>query len=235
MPTRGRPDFVLQSIRYFQQQDYANRELIILDDSEKDLTPLLPSDLRIRYERVSGNLSIGAKRNRACLLARGSIIAQWDDDDWYASDRLSIQVAPLLNDTADISGLYAITFFDLANWKFWRCTSALHARLFVGDVAGGTLVFTRKLWEQGAQYPDASLAEDAGLLRRALADGARLARLPGESHYLYTRHDANTWRFLCGEHLDSQGWHTLKEPNLPAADRAFYRGYSGWGYDPSSI
>jgi len=235
MPTGGRPHFVLQSIRYFQQQDYANRELIILDDGGQDLAPLLPADARIRYERLSRRLSIGTKRTRACALARGSIIAQWDDDDWYAPDRLSVQVAPILDGSADITGLFGVTFFDLPSWRFWRCTPDLHARLFVGDVVAGTLLFARKLWDQGAQYPDISLAEDAYFLQRAVAAGARLARLPADGHFLYTRHGHNTWHFQCGTYLDPRGWQAVDEPELPAADLAFYRACAAQRCDGKSI
>jgi GT2 family glycosyltransferase len=38
MVTRNRPEFVLQSIRYFERQDYANRELIIVDDGDEPPT-----------------------------------------------------------------------------------------------------------------------------------------------------------------------------------------------------
>jgi O-antigen biosynthesis protein len=225
MPTGGRVPFVLQSIRYFQRQDYPNRELIILDDGGADLAPLLPADGRIRYERLPAGLSIGAKRNRACALARGGIVAQWDDDDWCAPDRLSVQVAPILNGSADVTGFSGTVFFDLPNWKFWRCTPDLHARLFVADVAGGTLVFARRIWDQLAQYPDVSLAEDAYFLQQAIAGGARLVRLPAGRHYIYLRHGHNTWNFACGTYLDARGWQSLAagEADFPAVDRAFYR------------
>src|SRR5262249_23506482 len=155
--------FVLQSVRYFQRQDYPNRELIIVDDGAADLTGLLPDDLRIRYVRVPHGQSIGAKRNRACELARGSIIAHWDDDDWYAPGRLTAQVAPLLSGEVDISALTADVFFDLSGWRFWRCSPELHRQLFVEDVHGGTLVYSHRIWAHLARFPDVSLAEDAAL------------------------------------------------------------------------
>jgi predicted O-methyltransferase YrrM len=122
MPTRGRGDYVLQAVRYFLRQDYPARELIIVDDDTQDLTPRLPADPRIRYLRTPPGLSIGAKRNRACRLATGEIIAQWDDDDWYGPQRLSAQAAPLLAGQADITGLETGVFFELERWRFWRCT-----------------------------------------------------------------------------------------------------------------
>ena len=37
MPTRNRKRFVLQSIEYFKRQDYAPRELVILDGGDENL------------------------------------------------------------------------------------------------------------------------------------------------------------------------------------------------------
>jgi glycosyltransferase involved in cell wall biosynthesis len=222
MPTRGRVVFVLQSIRYFQRQDYPARELIIVDDGTDDLASQLPDDAHIRYLRLPPGQSIGAKRNRACTLARGSLIAHWDDDDWYAPSRLSAQAAPLLAGAADISGLTGTVFFDLTRWEFWGCTPELHRRLFVEDVHGGTLVYRRHVWEHLAHYPNQSLAEDAALLRQAVRRGARLCHLPNDNLFLYLRHTGNAWSFACGQYLDPQGWRRMAEPMLPLADRAFY-------------
>lgn len=226
MPTRDRPDFVLQSIRYFQQQDYPHRELIIVDDGPTGLQQQLPDDPRIRYVHLSAGRSIGAKRNYACSLAQGRFIAQWDDDDWYAPNRLSAQVAPILTGAIDISGLTGTIFFDLEAWAFWGCTPRLHQRLFVEDVHGGTLVYDRRVWEKLAQYPDRSLAEDAFFLRQALRRGARMHRLANDHLFIYLRHATNSWSFRCGHFLDGQGWQRLAEPDLSPADRAFYAAHS---------
>ena len=222
MPTRDRRDFVLQSVRYFQRQDYPASELIILDDDATDTLAELRGDSRIRYLRLPERTSIGAKRNQGCAAARGSIIAHWDDDDWYAPNRLTAQVAQLAEGKADVSGLSAGVFFDLSSWQFWRCTADLHRRLFVGDVHGGTLVFKRRVWEQGARYPDRSLAEDAWFLHDALRRGARVERLAGEGLFVYLRHADCSWKFACGQFIDARGWQRVEEPPLPPEDRAFY-------------
>jgi glycosyltransferase involved in cell wall biosynthesis len=226
MPTRDRTAYVWQSIRYFERQSYPVRELIILDDGAEDLSHQIPHDRRIRYVRLPRGQSIGAKRNLGCELAQGSIIAQWDDDDWYAPGRLGAQVAPLLSGEADISALTAGVFFDLPAWQFWSCTPELHQRLFVHDVHGGTLVYQRRIWAQLARYPDASLGEDAAFLRRAIRLGARLCRLPNANLFIYVRHAKNAWSFLPGQHLERQGWHRVAEPMLPTADRPFYAALS---------
>ena len=233
MPTRGRAVWVQQAVRYFQRQDYPERELIIVDERPTDTgrpdeaEEALASAIRacgdsVRYIRLEPGLTIGAKRNRACELARGEIVAQWDDDDWYAPDRLRRQVAPILAGEADITGLEAGVFFELAPWRFWRCTPALHRRLFAADVHGGTLVFRRDVWARQAHYPNVSLAEDAYFLRTALRHGARLKKLANEGSFVYLRHGQNAWNFPCGQYVDPAGWLAAPEPSLPTDERAFY-------------
>jgi glycosyltransferase involved in cell wall biosynthesis len=226
MPTRNRADYVLQSIQYLQRQDWSNWELIILDDGDDGLASRLPDDARVRYYPVPRGQSIGAKRNRGCSLAQGEFIAQWDDDDWYGPQRLSAQLAPLLAGQADISGLQDTPFFDLDRWTLWRCTPALHRRLFVEDVHGGTLVYRRELWQRTGGYPDRSLAEDAWFLRQAIRAGGRLVRLSGQGHFVYLRHSSNSWAFVCGQYLDPQGWQRIDMSLLPTDAAAFYAGRS---------
>ncbi|MCU0493398.1 MAG: glycosyltransferase [Chloroflexaceae bacterium] len=222
MPTHNRPAYMQQAMHYFQQQSYPQRELLIIDDGDADQQGNIPADRRIRYLHLPERQSIGAKRNRACALAQGDYIAQWDDDDWYGPERLRSQLTPLLAGQADITAFVTDLFFDLDRWAFWRCTPQLHRRMFVEDVHGGTLVYRRQVWEQLARYPDRSLAEDAALLRQALRYGARLQRLNGAGHFIYLRHGQNSWRFACGQQTDPGGWQQVPEPATLAADRSFY-------------
>ncbi|HUC16322.1 MAG TPA: glycosyltransferase family A protein [Acetobacteraceae bacterium] len=221
MPTYGRPVFALQAVRYFLRQDYPARELVILDDGPEGLAARLPFDERLRYVRLP-RLKIGAKRNAGCALARGSIIAQWDDDDWYGAGRLSAQIAPLLAGKADITGIRGTKVFDLERWQAWTCTPRLHRLMYRHDVHGGTLVFFRRLWEQQAHYPNRSLAEDAHFLARLVRAGARLSRIEDRGHFVYIRHGRNTWSFRSGRFLDPSGWRSVPGVPVPAEDRPFY-------------
>jgi glycosyltransferase involved in cell wall biosynthesis len=227
MPTRNRVEFALQAIRYFQRQDYPERELVIVDDGDDDLRRRLPADPRIIYLRSPAGTSIGAKRNLACEAARGSLIAHWDDDDWFGPTRLSDQVAPIAAGQADLTGLICTAVLDLAEWRFWTWTPELHSRLLVQNVHGGTLLYRRDVWMRAGRYPDYSLAEDAWLLHNAVRRGARLWRLSGDGRFIYVRHGTNSWKFVNGRHGDPAGWLPVREPDVPPADRAFYEARSG--------
>jgi len=223
MPTKDRPDFALQAVGYFLAQDYRNTELIVLEDGTSSLAGRLPDDQRIRHV-VTGRAqrSIGAMRNEACQLARGEIVAHWDDDDWYGPGRISRQVAAIGAGEADITALRDSIVFDLAAWRFWRLRPDLHRRLFVRDVHGGTLVYRRSVWEEKARFPDRSLAEDAAFLEQAMGRGARLRALDAAGVFIYLRHGRNAWQFACGLIGDPAGWQSVPEPDLPPQARGFY-------------
>ncbi len=222
-PTRQRPEFALQAVRYFLAQDYPARELLVLEDGTPSLAGRLPEDPRIRYVATwAAARSIGAMRNEACRLARGDIVAHWDDDDWYGPERLSRQAAAIVAGSADITALRHSLMLDLPTWRFWRCRPELHRRLFVRDVHGGTLVYRRQIWAEKARFPDRSLAEDAAFLDQAVRRGARLQPVDAAGIFVYVRHGANAWGLACGVTGGAAGWEAVPEPDLPPQERAFY-------------
>jgi glycosyltransferase involved in cell wall biosynthesis len=212
MPTFNRRAFIPLAIQHFLAQNYPNRELVIIDDGDDAVGDLVGAVPNVRYIRLHQRMTIGAKRNLACREARGELIAQWDDDDWYASDRLSYQARPILDGEADLTGLENTYMLELPAGHFWTTQPQLHQRMFVGDVHGGTLVFRKNLLNNGLRYPEVNLAEDAGLLKQALRRGKRLARLPNPGVFVYVRHGENAWQFAPGKFIDPQGWRTIDPP-----------------------
>jgi Glycosyl transferase family 2 len=221
MPTGDRVEYALQAVRYFQRQDYPERELIIVDDGLDDLGERLPSDPRIVYLRAPRGESIGAKRNLACEHASGEFMAQWDDDDWHGASRLSVQLAPLLDGNADITGLGETTFFNVRKWRFWRPNRERYSAMFDYDVHGGTLTFRREVWKQLARYPDLSLEEDAWFLREVVDRGARLRCVTCDSSvFMYVRHGGNAWALRAE---GDNAYIETGEPVFSEEDRRFYR------------
>ena len=108
------------------------------------------------------------------------ILAHWDDDDWYSPARVESQITPLIEGAADITALECSYVYRVADGGCWTISPELHRRMFIGDVHGGTLVYRRAVWDAGIRYPAVDLAEDAVFLRRALAAGRRLAKLPSD-------------------------------------------------------
>jgi hypothetical protein len=215
MPTFNRRKFVPQALEYFCNQDYSNKELVIVDDGDDPVEDLVSEFPDITYIRLESRTSIGAKRNLACHAARGEIIAHWDDDDWYSPDRIRYQTAPILKGEADITGLENSYVFEIPTETFWTTKENLHKRMFVGDVHGGTLVFRKEILKRGLNYPEIDLAEDAWLVHRAVKKGFRLQRLSNPGVFVYVRHSSNAWRECQpGKFLDPEGWQKILSPKL---------------------
>jgi len=225
MPTYNRRPFVPLALESFRRQSYPNTELIVVDDGEDAVGDLCTGVPRVRYIRLRRRASIGAKRNVACGEARGEVIAHWDDDDWYAPDRLRYQAEPILSGETDLTGLVGSLVMELPDCQFWTIQPNLHATMFVGDVHGGTLAFRRSLLERGVRYPESNLAEDAALLRQAVRRGMRLSRLDNDGLFVYVRHGRNAWgEFAPGSFLDPAGWRRIDPPDgVPTEVLAAYR------------
>jgi glycosyltransferase involved in cell wall biosynthesis len=222
MPTYNRRLFVPQAIQYFLRQDYPNKELVIVDDGSDAVADLIPPHAQIRYVRLNQKVSIGTKRNMAVEQSKGKIIVHWDDDDWYATNRISYQVEPLLAKKAKVCGLETGFIYDLLADTFWSCDADLHAMMFYADIHGGSIVYTREVWEKYARYPDASLAEDAAFLR-AVAHKVHIIKLPNHNVFIYLRHNSNAWEFICGNFINPSAWKRIPPPVfLSEGDLQFY-------------
>jgi hypothetical protein len=126
---------------------------------------------------------------------------------------LRYQAMPILMGLTDISGLENGFVLQLPECEFWTMKSSLHARMFVGDVHGGTLVYRRELFSEGLRYPEINLAEDAALLQAARNRGHRLLRLSHPGVFVYVRHGINAWKeFAPGRFIDPSGWERTEPP-----------------------
>ena len=82
MPTFGRADYVAESIAMFLEQDYPNKELIIVNDCPGQTLEGRFPNVRIINSPARWQ-HLGDKRNHAIELSNGEFIAVWDDDDVY--------------------------------------------------------------------------------------------------------------------------------------------------------
>jgi len=99
VPTFNRQNRHEALYRCFQQQDYADRDMWVLDDSGDPSTffcSLRNSDERVHYIHQPGRLSIGHKRNILIEHAAGDVIAHFDDDDDYKPGYLSAMLERLV-------------------------------------------------------------------------------------------------------------------------------------------
>jgi glycosyltransferase involved in cell wall biosynthesis len=217
MPTADRREFVGRAIRYFQRQDYPSRELVVVDDGMDRVEDAIPADPRIRYVPLERPLVLGAKRNRACELARGEVIVHWDDDDWTAPRRLSYQIGELERHAADVCGLARQLYLDPARRAAWRYEYPSSRRPWV---AGNTLCYPRELWSRNP-FRELAVGED----NRFVWSGAvrNVLQLADHSFHVGVIHDGNASRKATSDPY----WRSIPVEEVEAllgTDAAFYLG-----------
>jgi len=188
MVTANRLAIAKRAVECFKSQSYPNKELIIIDDGSQDYSPILAgipsSDFCYhRIEKKEGTY-LGQLRNISLDKANGDILAQWDDDDWYHPDRLSIQVSQLTD------GIKACTLSK----TLMHINSTEHQESpFLGGLKSGvpgTIVHFRN---DDIRYPNIKKAEDTEYLNEWTKQG--YFKLADEYAYLFLRsfHGSNTW------------------------------------------
>ena len=215
MPTADRRAFAVQAIRYFERQDYANRELIVIDDGASSIEDVVQSD-RVRYIRLNRRRSMGDKHNLACEAARGEIILHWDDDDWMAPWRISYQAEQLRPQPAEtLSGLSQLMFWDPRAASAWEYIYPPADRPWV---AGGTFCYRRRFWEQ-RRFPDMNEGADTVFVWGLR--NARVQALSNHAFYVAVIHVRNT----SPKRTNTFGWRPLAVntiENLLGGDLEFY-------------
>ena len=93
-PVYNAEKYIGTTVRSIKEQDYADWELILVDDCSTDATPtvcrqLAASDPRIRYVRQDKNSGPAAARNKGLDLATGEWLAFIDSDDTVERNFLS--------------------------------------------------------------------------------------------------------------------------------------------------
>jgi glycosyltransferase involved in cell wall biosynthesis len=180
-PTYGRPTghqwLLEETIESFLRQDYADKELIVLNDCPgQELACQAPGVTVVNIPRRFR--SLGEKYNAAIALATGDLIAPWEDDDIALPWRLSMSRRCL--GQADYYNPLGYWFLD---------SEGLHADHPIG-VSHGCSLFTRKAFDLVAGYPNLSGAQDQGLHDRLLGH-PQVARVnsdplgPREWYYIY--------------------------------------------------
>ena len=183
MPTYNRREFVAHAIRYFLRQDYPHKELVILDDGTDAVADLVPHVPTIRYIRLDQRIALGAKLNLACSQAAGSIMALWDDDDWYASRRLSYQVAALRTDQTDVCGINKLLYYDLVNHHAYQYQYPANQRVWISS-----LCFTKDLWKQHS-FAEINVGMDGAFIWATAPD--RITVLADPTISVHMIHDRN--------------------------------------------
>ncbi len=235
-PTYSRPAFLLRAVKQFLQQHWQRTELIVLDDSPKELRAVLPQSSRVKVKYIDEHLPLGTKHNMGLDIAQGDLLAHWDDDDWQSPRRLTTQVEALALGKTDICGFATDVLLTTGDAKFWQFDRAFYGNNpkhgFVGNspinygvpFMDGSAMFRRSVVGT-VRYPSLQVSQKVQFLYDLhKLNGARLLRLPNDGMYIYVRHGSrshakNTWQYLKDRRLTQ-----IAQPTwFPQSDLDFYR------------
>lgn len=203
MPTmRGRERLASLAIECWAEQDYSERELVLVLDEGMG-TPWLPGGAGgpIRLVWTPGQATIGEKFNAGIEAAAGDLLALWADDDWQASWRLARQAALFERfPELDIAGCDRMLYLDLETLqaaRYWYVPGIVTNAYLVG----GTMTFRRRFWEE-RPFEASSSGEDNRWVQGRMG-GPNVLSQPDESFYVAMRHGRNTGQVpsaLWGQH-----------------------------------
>ncbi|WP_430318108.1 glycosyltransferase family 2 protein [Pseudomonas nitroreducens] len=130
-PTWNRESLLPFAYRSFCSQSVESLEWVVIDDSDKPSAFMESlSDSRVVYRHLPSQKTIGEKRNLANEIARGDIIAHFDDDEVYAPNYLAAMLGQMRLHGADFVKLSAFFIYSRVYKKFayWdlMCKAGLH-------------------------------------------------------------------------------------------------------------
>lgn len=161
--TYNRPRQLGHLIRCFEQQSYANRRMVILDDAGQYPNAATAGD---RWNLVSiapRCKSLGEKRNACARMAldlypETAAFAIWDDDDLYLPWALEASVAALQDAEWSRPSLVLHPVPDDAGrWTFRQHRT--------GGLYHGGWVYRTEAFQRAGGYPSMSGPEDQALMR----------------------------------------------------------------------
>lgn len=203
IPAYNTERYIKQALDSALMQDYANFEVIVIDDGSKDKTwDIIQSyhDSRLRSFRQE-NQGITLTRNRLLQEAKGKYFAYLDSDDIYLQGRISKEVT-FLEQHPEYALVYCapVYFFDGEPNKLYRHKFTLYsgdnvfpALLEKMFITNSTILFRREVYDTLGGY-DMSLGvvEDWEYFIRMVRNGYAIALIDEDLVRFRLRHDSNT-------------------------------------------
>lgn len=187
--THQKPWLLARAVTCFLHQSYPSKQLVIVYENIDLLTEeyvkelcLITNIKLIRVDSMNVKKTLGELRNISVEEADGEYICQWDDDDWYHSDRIFYQMQSLLKSDKPASILDRWLIYNAVDNKIYYS----HKRLWEGSI------MCRKDIFQLRRYSAVPKGEDTAIID-FLSENDYLIHLDAPYLYIYIYHSGNTW------------------------------------------
>ena len=180
MPVYNGEPYLVEAVESVLAQSYRPLELILVDDGSTDgsaeLARRFGTALRYEYQANAGQ---GAARNRGIQLARGPLLAFLDNDDYWSTEKLALQVAALANDPSLEAVFGHVRQFMSPELDPEAAARVrYHAEVMPGHVPGAMLIRREAFDRVGRFDPQWRVGEFVHWYARATEAGLRTVLLP---------------------------------------------------------
>ncbi|QOS78817.1 glycosyltransferase family 2 protein [Paenibacillus sp. JNUCC31] len=194
----NRPQFFDNILQNYNRQRYKGKELIIILNHDSMNLQVYRNRVRkhanVTVYQVPESISLGQSLNAGITRARFSLIAKFDDDDYYSPFYLKEQVKELKRTQSDIVGKHSCLVY-LGASKTLLVRSPTEQNKYVEFVQGGTLLFKKEILKK-VRFTDRSVGEDVTFLRQCRKRGFK-TYATSPYNYVYHRRQnkkSHTWR-----------------------------------------
>ena len=245
LPAFNHEAYVLQTLESLVEQDYPNKEILIVNDGSTDSTGNVISDWMDGLEDTSEirfiereNRGLSATLNELLSMARGDFIAGASSDDYLLPGSVTARVDYLrahpdkravfgdyhvvdeqgrLVHSSGISGIHDIDKAELGSDPGLR-----HSILHRFSVAGPVLMFDRRIFEQVGIFDESLHIEDWDMYLRMSARG--LLGFIDTPVAAYRVHEANSIQSYVDETFRSRIAHIKYQVRVLQNNKSNYSG-----------
>ncbi|MFC0211986.1 glycosyltransferase family 2 protein [Paenibacillus chartarius] len=158
-----RPEHIHDIFYNYARQKWEAKELIIILNKDslnmEDYLELAENYRAVRVFRLPESKSLGECLNFGVRKAKHSIIAKFDDDDYYGPHYIAEAMRAFWSSNADVVGKYSVHYYFPAKRKILLTNKSQRPHRFVRKIAGATIMFKKRVFPK-AKFVRASLGTD---------------------------------------------------------------------------